>query len=618
MASIWGELKRRNVIKVALAYGIVGWLVLEISSVLGPALRLPEWSDSLVAFLLILGFPIALILSWAYEMTPEGIKLEKDVDRSSSVTHLTGRRLDFFIIAALSLALVFVVIDQYMLEETIEPDAASERSQKSVPAVAEERRGVLPNSVAVLPFENLSPNPDDAYFAAGLHEEILSQLAKLRDLSVISRTSVLRYAGTGLSIPEIAKELNVETVMEGSVRYANNRVRITTQLIDAATDEHLWSETYDREFADIFAIETDIATNIANALEAEFSLAEKENISSVPTSSPEAFSLYLRALNDMGPGGYGAMASTPAITNSTAYLDQAIEIDSEFADAYALRAQAAWALMGRAQGTADQRAARRQDLEESASGDLRRAIELDPNHGPAYMTTAYFHQSHWRGTEAREAFEFAHELAPNDAYINSILGLFYASTGNYTEAIRLARRGVDLQPNSVTSHHLLGVAYAFAGDDQAAFEALQRATADPINPSHVELAWLEFRRGNMERALEYARIAERIYIGAGSPDRFVSLITYAYGLAGSTADATRIFEMLQERSKHIYITNESWMFAYLGVRDADQALHHLKLAAGKWAGIGRGQISIKTNYYHDPILEQPEFVEVRSMLGFKD
>ncbi len=320
----------------------------------------------------------------------------------------------------------------------------------------------------------------------------------------------------------------------------------------------------------------------------------------------------------MGPGGYGAMGSTPMLTSATAYLDQAIEIDPEFADAYALRAQAAWALMGRAQGTADQRAARREYLEDIASEDLRRAIELDPNLGPAYMTTAYIHQSNWRGTEAREAFEFALELAPNNAYINSIVGLHYALTGKYDEAIRLARRGVDLQPNSVTSHHLLGLVYAFAGDDPAAFEALQRATADPINPSHVELAWLEIRRGNMERALEQTRIAERIYIGAGKSPRFVPLIAYAYGLAGSTADAARIFEMLQERSKHIYITNESWMFAYLGVRDADQALHHLKLAVGKRAGIGRGQISIKTNYYHDPILEQPEFVEVRSRLGFKE
>ncbi len=268
MASVWGELKRRNVVKVAVAYAIVGWLLVQIADTFFPALQLPEWTVTFVAGLVILGFPLALILSWAYELTPEGMEQTKSVPLSESITKVTGRKLDFAIIGALVLALGFVVYN-YESEDALTPTpeiVVDEVVDALIPVVVEGQRKVLPNSVAVLPFDNLSPNASDAYFATGLHDEILSQLAKLRNLSVISRTSVLRYADSDLSIPEIARELNVGTVMEGSVRYSDGRVRITTQLIDAETDEHLWTETYEREFSDIFAIESDIAMNIANAL----------------------------------------------------------------------------------------------------------------------------------------------------------------------------------------------------------------------------------------------------------------------------------------------------------------------------------------------------------------
>ena len=286
MASVWGELKRRNVVKVAVAYAIVAWLLVQIIVSVETPLRLPDWTDTLVIVFLLIGFVVAMFVAWAYELTPEGIKQTKSIPLSESVSRVTGRKLDFAIIGLLVLAVGFMFVDNYVLPESSELNGQTGE--------------VLPSSVAVLPFENLSPNADDAYFASGLHEEVLNQLAKLRDLSVISRTSVLRYTESGLSIPEIARELNVGTIMEGSVRYANDRVRITMQLIDAATDDHLWSETYDREFADIFAIETDIALNVVSALEAEFSLEERESLERSPTTFPAAYRLYLRALAVMG------------------------------------------------------------------------------------------------------------------------------------------------------------------------------------------------------------------------------------------------------------------------------------------------------------------------------
>ena len=200
MASIWGELKRRNVVKVAVAYAVVGWLLIEIAATILPLFEAPDWIAQVFTFFVILGFPLALVLSWAYELTPEGMKRSHEVSAAESITHSTGRKLDFAIIGALVLALGFVVYN-YVLEG----DSGT---------TSEAATGVLPNSVAVLPLENLSPDPDDAYFAAGMHEEILNHLAKLRNLNVISRTSVVRYADSDLSVPEIANELNVETVME--------------------------------------------------------------------------------------------------------------------------------------------------------------------------------------------------------------------------------------------------------------------------------------------------------------------------------------------------------------------------------------------------------------------
>jgi len=251
--SFWEELKRRNVVRVGIAYVVGSWLVIQAADTLFPALQLPEWSVRFVIALLLLGFPIALILSWAYELTPEGLRKSADVTPAQSITRTTGRKLDRIIIVVLALAVVFLVLDNYVMREdsatTAEgsraatdagaavPDASTDTTAPAGGLAATTER--LRDSVAVLPFANLSPDEENAFFAIGLHDEVLNQLSKLSNLSVISRTSMLRYADSDLSVPEIARELNVETVMEGTVRYAGNRIRVTMQLIDAATDQHL-------------------------------------------------------------------------------------------------------------------------------------------------------------------------------------------------------------------------------------------------------------------------------------------------------------------------------------------------------------------------------------------
>jgi len=239
--SFFGELKRRNVFRMAAAYAVVGWLIVEVCSVVLPTFDAPEWVQKVITFLILLGFPMALAFAWAFEMTPEGLKRERDVVREESITHSTGRKLDFFIIGVLAVAVVFLVVDNYWLTEPEDETTSAE-------AIAEASG---PASIAVLPFVNMSASEENEYFSDGITEELLNLLAQLPELKVSSRTSSFTFKGTNSDIPTVAERLGVTNILEGSVRRSGNRVRITAQLIDAKSDTHLWSETYDRELEDI-------------------------------------------------------------------------------------------------------------------------------------------------------------------------------------------------------------------------------------------------------------------------------------------------------------------------------------------------------------------------------
>ena len=295
--SFLGEIRRRKVFQVAVVYAVVAWALVEIVATIEEPLGLPGWVDTLVIVLVIVGLPLALILSWVFDLTPAGVVRTPELDSSD--------------------------------------DGSSEAATSG--RVPQEEP--LDNSVAVLPLDNLSPNPDDAYFAAGIHEEILTHLAKIRDLNVIARTSVMQYAGAARPISEIANELRVGAVMEGSVRYAGNRVRVTAQLIEARTGTHLWTDTYDRDLEDIFEIQSDIAKSIAAALKAELLADERRSIEKQPTRFPEAYALYLRAMAILHEHGIGAMGSREQRSTVLSYLDQAIQLDSDFALAYVERAR---------------------------------------------------------------------------------------------------------------------------------------------------------------------------------------------------------------------------------------------------------------------------------------
>nr|MDQ3314457.1 FlgO family outer membrane protein [Verrucomicrobiota bacterium] len=290
--NFFAELKRRNVYKVAVAYAVVGWLVMQIAATIVPALHLPDGITSAVVVLVLLGFPIALVLAWAFELTPEGIKRSDEVALGESITPKTGRKL------MITVGVVGALAFGLLLFQLTRPKSVVVAPDSTAPAViaAPAAEAISSKSIAVLPFQNLSKDEENAFFADGVQDEILTTLAKVADLKVISRTSVMQYKNTERrNLPEIAQALKVAHVLEGSVQRSANRVRVSAQLIDARTDAHLWAERYDRELADVFAIQSEIAQKIAQQLQAALSPKEKAAIEKKPTNDVAAYDLYLRA-----------------------------------------------------------------------------------------------------------------------------------------------------------------------------------------------------------------------------------------------------------------------------------------------------------------------------------
>jgi TolB-like protein len=279
--SLFNELKRRNVFKVAAAYVIVGWLVMQVGDTLGPALLLPGWINSALAFFLILGFPLAMFFAWAFEMTPEGIKKEKDVVRGDSITRVTSQKLNGMIIGLLVIALGYFAFDKFVLDpgrDAAEIDAAVQTAQEA--ASAGQAPTVNDNSIAVLPFVNMSDDAANEYFSDGISEEILNALAKVKGLKVAGRTSSFSFKGKDQDLRQIGETLGVQHILEGSVRKAGNQVRITAQLIKASDGFHLWSETFDRELTDIFAIQDEIAQTILEQMKLELMGGQSHRLAS--------------------------------------------------------------------------------------------------------------------------------------------------------------------------------------------------------------------------------------------------------------------------------------------------------------------------------------------------
>jgi len=495
--NLYNELKRRNVFKVAAAYVLVSWLLLQISDTLVPALRLPEWFHSGVAFLLIIGFPIALVFAWAFEMTPDGLKKETDSSGSESRASTPGQTLNYTIIVSLAAALIYFVWESRIQKESEPPSeepiaqaATSDNENKALPPVSEEA-SQHSNSVAVLPFINMSSDPEQEYFSDGITEEVLNLLVKIPELKVTSRTSVFAFKGQSVDIPTVAEKLGVAHILEGSVRKAGNRVRITAQLIEARNDVHLWSETYERKLDDIFAIQDEIAGEVVKALHIQL-LGETPIATS---TNSEAYNLYLRGKHFAIQGG------REGLELSVKAYQESIALDADFAPPWAGLSAVLWW-----QGWYDN--SDRDEAMEASRRAAKRALELDSELAEAWLALARIQfRSDWNWSNADATTRTALEYGPNNAPVLRFATWVALALGETERALDLAQLAVDLDPLDLEGLANLGTTYWALGQPKEE-ERIYRKILElyPDSQLHDVRSWLAAtltRQGKPKEGLQY-------------------------------------------------------------------------------------------------------------------
>ncbi len=584
--SFFAELKRRNVVRVAAAYAVVGWLVVEVSSVVLPTFNAPEWVLQLLIFLVMLGFPVALLFSWAFELTPEGLKREQDVDRSQPSPEKTGRRLDFITIALLAVAIAFFALDRFVWVDDQTPSEGAAADKKSI---------------AVLPFENMSLDASNEPFAIGIHDDLLAHLSKIGSLKTISRTSVLQYRDTTKTIPQIASELGVATILEGGVQRAGDRVRINVQLIDAAEDEHLWAETYDRQLsaANIFAIQSEIATSIAEALRATLSQQEQERLASAPTQNLAAVERYFLGKRLL------EQRTRESLSAAVEYFQQVIELDPNFALAHSGLADA-YMLLPEYSASLDWKVAR-----EKSEAAANRALELDPDLPEALCSMGWnrlIHYYDWKEAEAllRRALGVQSNNTCALHWLSHVLSL----QGRHAEAIEWARRALEVDPLS----RLMGMNLSYILMDAGHFdEAIELAHVtlqrEPDYSEQFGNLWLTYLRAG--RAEEAADIIQR---WAAATDRDEAAAQEIGGAFVRHQRTGKLQPLPTELVDRLDFGSEDVGQVYAFVGDGERALSALERAYEERSG-SRSVLSMKLNPGYDFIRDDPRFVDLMQRVG---
>src|SRR5437773_8238772 len=574
--NFFAELKRRNVYKVAVAYAIVGWLLVQIATQVFPFLEIPTWVVRLVIVLVAVGFPIALVIAWAFELTPEGIKRTEDVDLTASARQPRKHAWIFVVIVGAALSIGLFFIGRYTGQNT------ASAAHTELPA----------KSIAVLPFDNLSRDPDNAYFAEGVQDEILTRLAKVADLKVISRTSTQHFKSAPDNLPQIAKQLGVMNILEGSVQKANDQVRVNVQLINALTDAHLWAETYDRKLTDIFAVESDIAKTIADTLQAKLTGSEMKMMTKTPTANTEAYELYLK-------GRFFWNKRTGAdLKRAIDYFNQAIAKDPNYALAYAGLADSYTLLSVFS-------AASPQDSIPQARVAAKKALELDNTLAEAHASSGRILSGYDYDFERAIAeFERAIQLNPNYATsYHWISNGPLTARGEFDRAITEGKRAVELDPLSMIDNADLGQIYFYARRyDEAISQVGKAIEIDPHSYlAHYYLGQIYQLQGHLTEAIaEYQKAVE-----LDDDPQALAFLGQAQARIGQHDKAQKILSRMTEEAKSRYVSAYSFALMFIASGDKERAIDALERAYRE--GAANDIITIRV----DPMLEdlrgQPRF-----------
>jgi TolB-like protein/Flp pilus assembly protein TadD len=561
--NFFAELKRRNVYKVAVAYAVISWLLIQAASIFFPAFDAPPWMMKIFIVVIIFGFPVALIFSWAFEITSEGIKLESEIEPSRSIKRRTGRK-----IVAMTIALAVVATGLYvyqLLRSTAHSHLEGEApARPQSEGLAGARASIPEKSIAVLPFVNMSADKNDEYLSDGMTEELINMLAKVPGLRVPGRTSCFAFKGKSEEniFRKVGDRLHVGTVLEGSVRKAGEKLRVTAQLINVSDGYHLWSKDYDGDVKDILNFQSNVAEQVVQALQVQLGTEAARALSKKPTENAEAYRLYLL-------GRYHFAKFTRAgWTNAIHYFEQALQIDPAYTLAYCGLADTyGWAggqtLPGREAWAKEMEFARKAlaldpNLAEAhlsmgtalysvlgpyaSEKELDRAVELNPNLPLAYDQYGWTFAEMGRFDDAIAAEKKALELDPLNTFLNTDLAFFLYWARRYEEATTQIRKTLELDPNNAFAHSILGWCLIEKGNKAEARAEFQKAT------SLDDLPW------------------------------YISSLGYACAANGDRAKAAQILQDLEELSKQRYVSPANRAAVYLGLDEKEKALDWLEKA----------------------------------------
>jgi len=552
--NFFAELKRRNVYKVAVAYVVGGWALSQGIAQVFPVFDVPNWVIRLIVLLIIIGLPIALVLAWMFEITPQGIKRTETADAMPWATRRKKYIWIYVVVigAAISIGLFF--LGRY--------SATSRVARQNEAAAVPEK------SIAVLPFENLSDDKQNAYFTEGVQDEILTRLARVADLKVISRTSTQHFKSAPENLPQIAKELGVTNILEGSVQKVKDQVRVNVQLINALSDAHLWAEIYDRKLTDIFSVESDIAKAITENLEAKLTGTEKGEISKKPTENSEAYELYLK-------GRFFWNKRTSAdMKMALGYFEQAANVDPNYAVAYAGMADCYLLLPLYGGGVPT-------EMYPKAIAVAQKAVALDPNLGEPHASLGLVHALFDFDFPASvREFEEAIRLNPNYAIAHHWFGdSVLPALGEFDRANAEAQRALELDPLSIVNNTDSGTVYWITGRYQEAVTQFKKAIEmDSRNyTAHWGLGQALERIGDLPGAIaEYEKATQ-----LDDDPLPLGLLGAAKAKAGDRTGALSIVDKLQEIAKQRYVPDYSFALIHLALGQKDEAMKWLESSYAK-------------------------------------
>jgi len=574
--SFFAELRRRNVFRVGAAYVVTAWLLIQVAETIFPLFGFDDTPARVVVIVLAICFVPALVLAWAFEITPEGLKRESEVDRDVSVAQRTGKKLDRIIMAVLALALGYFAFDKFVLEPGRE--AAKEEQQAAQLATATEqarREGRTEalvesygdKSIAVLPFVNMSDDPGNEYFSDGVSEELLNLLAKVPELRVISRSSAFSYKGKDIKLAQVAEELNVAHILEGSVRKSGDRVRITVQLIEARSDTHLWSETYDRTLVDIFAVQDEIAGKVVSQLKVRL-LKDRPRLTE---TDPKAYTLYLQARDLINREAEGDIAEAQAL------LDAALDVDPDYVPAINEMSRLNIVMDKPDEASMEQARQRVREL-------TQRALSIDPDNGFATIMAGWPDGGAVDNVEVFASYlQRGLELDPTDVDSLRVAGIIYSWVGRPEQAARILAYVTARDPMCVVCVYTLAVNYLSLGQlDEAEDSIVRLRLLTKGSGGLLTLATISLLKGRPDESLE--RVEEAVKLSVDEEHGYPrGSLLQARALALHDLGRQAEFEETLAKLREEYADKEPEVVAsvYAWKGDADTAFELLRKVAGK-------------------------------------